>query len=815
MRPGTLLLSIFLFATSGMAAGAAPERSLVFLRTDEAGGRAVDAAGLMLLAEVPGGYLGLLAADDLARVAAWGLGHRVVVAADDPACEYLVQYEAPGGRATKLPDSAESVHEGDGFRILRLPAADGLGLSCLADIQRVFRRPLRFVSRPWEEPAGKRAVEPDIQALVAAVDAADLQTAVQDLQGFGTRHSQYAGGAQAANWIRDQFLSYGYDDVVLHDYNGWNDNVVCTKPGAVYADRCVVIGGHYDSLNNSNPAVSPGADDNASGTACVLAAAKLMAGYDFEHTLVFIAFSGEEQGLYGSDAWASQAAAQGLDVVGMINLDMLAYRAAGDAADADLVANTASQPLRDLAYACLAAYVPGFAAVDGALPYGASSDHASFWSAGYRALMIFEDSGAYSPYIHTANDVVGTSANDFAFMADNVRLALATTATLARPFHLALVHEPFPHQEGNGPFPVTAGVIAAGATDPGSFALSYRIDGGAFAQLPLLPTGQDDQYGAVIPAQARGALIEYYLTASDQAGFTAASPPEAPAALHAFRAGIEVVFLDDAETDRGWTLGSAGDNATAGLWLRADPVGTAYQPEDDHTPAPGQTCFVTGNGAPGGAPGDQDVDGGRTTLVSPAIDLSGCEWAEIAYWRWYANETRYDDDFLVEISDDDGATWTGLEIVGDTASPWTRAAFELPRPGVDLTAQVRLRFIASDTGGGSIVEALIDDLVVIATRDGGLSPAGDPPAAGAALAAFPNPFNPRTTFAFTLPHAGAARLRILDARGREVARPLDATRGAGPGQAAWDAAGLASGVYFARLELDGETLLARKLTLVR
>ena len=155
---------------------------------------------------------------------------------------------------------------------------------------------------------------------------------MQTLQDFGTRHSEYTGGELASYWIRDQFLSYGYTDVTLHSFNSWNDNVVCVKPGAAQPERHVVIGAHYDSLNNSNPANSPGADDNATGTACVLAVAELLADFDFEYTLVFITFSGEEQGLYGSEAWASDAADAGMDIVGMINMDMLGYLAGGDTA---------------------------------------------------------------------------------------------------------------------------------------------------------------------------------------------------------------------------------------------------------------------------------------------------------------------------------------------------------------------------------------------------------------------------------------------------------------------------------------------------
>ena len=66
-----------------------------------------------------------------------------------------------------------------------------------------------------------------------------------------------------------------------------------------------------------------------------------------------------------------------------------------------------------------------------------------------------------------------------------------------------------------------------------------------------------------------------------------------------------------------------------------------------------------------------------------------------------------------------------------------------------------------------------------------------------------------------LPRNGQALLRVFDARGREVGRLLDAAAPAGAGRVAWDAGGLASGIYFAELRLDGEVLVSRKLTLVR
>lgn len=815
-----LVLALCVSAVLPAVAGGDPtnppvERSLVYLRLEAERGPSLAGAGLDLAAEIPGGYLAYLTAGELTSLAGWGIAHDVI-AVDDPTTEVIVQYAAGAGdRTTPLADDAEVLWREADFMIVRLPHDEERLLSCLPDIQRVFRRPLRFVSRPWDgpEPAALRSADPAIQQMVEGIEQAWLQAQVQTLQDFGTRHSQQNGGLLSSYWLRDQFLSYGYLDVTLHSYNSWNDNVVCVKPGRVTPDKYVVIGGHYDSTAN-NPAIAPGADDNATGTVGVLAAAQAMYDHDFEHTVVFIAFSGEEQGLYGSAAWASQAAAAGLDVVGAVILDMLGYRAAGDAADIDIISNTASQPLRDLVYEVIPLYVPDHAAVNGSLPFGASSDHASFWNNGYRSVLFFEDSGQYSPYIHTANDLIGPSVNDMPFMTRNVKTAVATTAALARPFRIAVVHDPLAHTEDTGPFAVTCRVVSVEALDAATLQLHYRVGGGAFATVALSATGAPDTYGALIPAQQPGALVQYYLSASDVLGRTATSPDGAPAELHAFRPGLEVVLDDDCEQDLGWTLGLPSDTATAGLWVREAPVATTYQPGEDHTPPPGTICFVTGNGVPGGPAGAQDVDGGRTTLVSPVFDLAGATWAEISYWCYYVLETSYDDVFRVDLSNNGGQTWTNLETLTATTGGWRRGVFELDGSGLALTNQMRLRYIAEDIGQGSLVEALVDDILIVCSRPG--TTTVEPPTPLVAhLAAYPNPFNPATTLGFTLPRDGFAELRVLDARGREVARPLAATLPAGPGEVLWQAPELASGVYLVQLRLDGELLKGTKLTLVR
>ncbi len=174
----------------------------------------------------------------------------------------------------------------------------------------------------------------------------------------------------------------------------------------------------------------------------------------------------------------------------------------------------------------------------------------------------------------------------------------------------------------------------------------------------------------------------------------------------------------DLETDEGWTVGQLGDGATGGVWVRVDPNGTAAQPEHDHTPG-GSFCFVTGQGPPGGGATVADVDGGKTTLRSPPLDLSGLADPRIGYWRWYSNDTGsspYTDVFKVDVSNNGGGSWTNVETVGpagpEVSGGWFFHSFRV----ADLvapTSQVVLRFVAADLGSPSNVEAAIDDLVVL------------------------------------------------------------------------------------------------------
>jgi hypothetical protein len=251
----------------------------------------------------------------------------------------------------------------------------------------------------------------------------------------------------------------------------------------------------------------------------------------------------------------------------------------------------------------------------------------------------------------------------------------------------------------------------------GTAAMSYSINGAPATTVPLTPTATPDEYTANIPPLTCFDRANYsFRTGTSLGNFS--NPITGTYGSLVFT-GRSFVANDSFEADTGWTVGP--NTATAGLWVRADPVGTSAQPEDDHTAA-GSFCWFTGQGAVGGAIGAADVDGGYTTLTSPVYDLTAAHDAIISYWRWYSNGaggSPYADTFRVDVSIDNGSTWTNAETVGpgsasdpDVSPLWRFHTLALSSLGLSPTAQVKVRFVADDAGSGSVVEAAIDDFTI-------------------------------------------------------------------------------------------------------
>lgn len=299
----------------------------------------------------------------------------------------------------------------------------------------------------WTAPLVTTAIP--IQAMVDAVSQTLLSDYIQHLQddpalpgldAQGTRYTYSPGLANAAEYISQHFASAGLtvDYSVRIQGQTHITTVVGTLPGLdPTSDEIIIVGAHYDSISNDPINRAPGADDNASGTAAVMEAARVLAGHRFRKTLRFITFGGEEQGLWGSQYYAQQAKAQGDNILGMINLDMVAYNPVCD--KVDVMGNDSSMWLVDEMLANVGQYSIGLTTERVTRNYFPYSDQASFWWQGYDAILAIEDVDlatgpcySHNSNYHTTYDIYNTL--NMSLETKTTRMVVATLAELAEPW---------------------------------------------------------------------------------------------------------------------------------------------------------------------------------------------------------------------------------------------------------------------------------------------------------------------------------------------------------------------------------------------
>ena len=231
-------------------------------------------------------------------------------------------------------------------------------------------------------------------------------------------------------------------------------NVIATKYGSTEPSRIYVVCGHYDSYAAYPMDSAPGADDNATGTSLVLEAARVLKDLAFHYTIRFICFSGEEQGLLGSNYYAGVAASRGDNIGGVLNFDMVGW---GTPA-AYLIGNTPSEWLVDYCISVRDTFVSELSLVKLINPSMRWSDHTSFWDKGYSALCGIETDYGSNPFYHSIGDTVGNL--NLTFAANVTKLAVASLASLAE-IDTALVSLP--------PGPAPPVVLSLGACFPNPF----------------------------------------------------------------------------------------------------------------------------------------------------------------------------------------------------------------------------------------------------------------------------------------------------------------------------------------------------------
>lgn len=191
--------------------------------------------------------------------------------------------------------------------------------------------------------------DPKIYSIIDQIDTKRIESDIRTLANFGTRNtfsdttSNQRGIGAARRWIKSEFekvskdcsncldVFYQKDFVTTNDgervpKDTWIVNVVAIQRGTANSNRYVIMTGDIDS-RNSDPIDftkdAPGANDNASGMAGTIEAARVLSHYQFEHNIVYLGLSGEEQGLFGGKGFAAYAKKNNWEIIGVLNNDMI------------------------------------------------------------------------------------------------------------------------------------------------------------------------------------------------------------------------------------------------------------------------------------------------------------------------------------------------------------------------------------------------------------------------------------------------------------------------------------------------------------
>jgi len=252
--------------------------------------------------------------------------------------------------------------------------------------------------------------KPYVRSLASQLQTTNLESTVTTLSSFFTRYYTTTSGVEAAEWIYTTLLAYseGRKDIEVFFFNNTfpQPSVIARIVGTQSADT-VILGSHEDSANLGGLLRAPGADDDASGVACSLEAFRVLVANNFKpnRTVEFQYYAAEEAGLLGSKAIAQSYAKKGVNVVGMMQLDMTMYPGQNNENVVGVVNDQVSHDLTGFVRQLVEAYtdIPW---VNTLCNYGCS-DHASWTQQGYRSSFPFESQFEQSnPYVHTSNDTL-------------------------------------------------------------------------------------------------------------------------------------------------------------------------------------------------------------------------------------------------------------------------------------------------------------------------------------------------------------------------------------------------------------------------
>lgn len=265
-------------------------------------------------------------------------------------------------------------------------------------------------------PSEPELKSPDLDMVMNSVNSDTLIKFVNQLSGelpvivdnqtvvISSRHKDYPGNNLAADFITKKLNDYGTkvfnQEFTVDTPTG--RNVYGLQAGFEFPEQIYIICAHYDSMPDSS--ISPGADDNASGTAVVLEAARVLSAFRSKYSIIYALWDEEEQGLRGSFYYAGSAKTNELDIRGVINIDMIAWDSNDDGRFWINVRDTANSA--EMADCMLIINDQGnLGLAPQVLNPGSGSDNIAFWYFGYSAIGIEEMYGEdWNDYYHTTED---------------------------------------------------------------------------------------------------------------------------------------------------------------------------------------------------------------------------------------------------------------------------------------------------------------------------------------------------------------------------------------------------------------------------
>jgi hypothetical protein len=491
-----LATMVVLLATAGAAAAS------LLVRVDLAPGQdieAVAASGVDVLLELNGWCLAR--GDDAGAARLAERFDYTVLDRDPEAKRYVYAETDPGFDRRRLAEFGSVLTE-DRTGVLLRTTEDGIkGMNRLpVELCGVSMNPIyigQTLSPKPETPNPGAVSDSLIWLLVGRASRDSAEATLRRLISFRTRYAYTESCWSAARWFQSKLVAYGCDTTYLDTFqSALGPNIVGVKRGRVNPNRIYIICGHVDNTSEIPYDYAPGSDDNASGAGLVLEAARVFADMDFDYTVWFIGFSGEEQGLVGSDSFARHCRERGDTIVLTINHDMDSYGTAGR--DSIRVVGKRSNPPCSTWVEFYMAQADTFTDLKchrEIVDEQSSSDQASFWKYGYAAIR--DRYLDRDPVYHTTGDTIGPfeyyncGTNNIPMYTEAIKATVATVAKLAGPHPRTGVEE--------GRKPQAAGLKLTASPSVFRSETTIRVSGSSFV-LPRSSLSIYDASGRLVRA---------------------------------------------------------------------------------------------------------------------------------------------------------------------------------------------------------------------------------------------------------------------------------------------------------------------------